>query len=754
MSSLLSDRGRRCSARGHTRSVLAALDAQRHAASTASASTATAASAAAFSASLCDVRLRAGARSFPAHRAVLAACSDYFRAMFSISMLESGAEEISLKGISALGLQHVLDFAYTGQIVLDPKNIQDVLSAANHLQFLEILQLCSNYLAQEVTLENLEFMHWLADTYSLPGLQTALARFVERNLRSLLRSRPLHVMALPLSLLGAVLRSDSLTNFSELDLFLLTLRWLSHDPTSRLPRASEALSCVRLALLDPVVLRAMVLPRAIAMDDANGNGPADAGETGAGGTGAATNNNAAVAARNGARNTEGATGENRGGGATRFPVSSSPSSSSSCRLLVEEALAYHAHEHAQPVRQTAQSRLRHRGMVLHVVGGKKRDASKASEIRYLIRTRTRPVGDGFGRQGSSDADGGGDDEDDDDDERADDDDEEEGGGGGSRGVDVGLGRVRETRGGGGRGGGATGFGGAAVPGGAWEWRDRGCLISGRSHHSVAVLGGFLFVAGGEVDHRAVRDVYRYDPRSNTWIMVSSMRNCREHFVLGALGGQLMSAGGRNELRQVLPTVERYSPEADTWSFVRPFDRSLSCHAGCVADGRLWVSGGVTNTAQYQNSLLVYDPALDVWAACSAMPQRRVYHSMAAVCRRLYVLGGNDLDHNNDRVMVRHIDRYCLDTDQWTRCTAALSTGQNEAGVAVHAGKIYLVGGYSILINEPLASVQILDVFAGRAEQGELGGERLLTGPALPFASNGVSACFLPRPIACKPHSLW
>ena len=58
-----------------------------------------------------------------------------------------------------------------------------------------------------------------------------------------------------------------------------------------------------------------------------------------------------------------------------------------------------------------------------------------------------------------------------------------------------------------------------------------------------------------------------------------------------------------------------------------------------------------------------------------MLQRRVYHSMAAVHRKLYVLGGNDLDYNNDRILVRHIDSYNIDTDQWTRCNFNLLTGE-------------------------------------------------------------------------------
>lgn len=133
-----------------------------------------------------------------------------------------------------------------------------------------------------------------------------------------------------------------------------------------------------------------------------------------------------------------------------------------------------------------------------------------------------------------------------------------------------------------------------VAGGS-NWSELAPMPTGRSHHCVAVMGNFLFVVGGEVEHAtgrtcAVRTACRYDPRGNCWTEIAPMKACREHFVLGALGQYLYAVGGRNELRQVLPSVERYCPRRNKWMFVQPFDRSLSCHAGCVADDLLWISG--------------------------------------------------------------------------------------------------------------------------------------------------------------------
>ncbi|KPP78119.1 hypothetical protein Z043_102409, partial [Scleropages formosus] len=121
---------RLCRSQSHQESVLAALNQQRK------------------EGLFCDVTLIAGQQKFHAHKAVLASCSDYFRAMFSLCMVESEAQEVTLQGVTSEGLKQSLDFAYTGQIMLEPGVIQDVLSAGSHLQLLELLSLCSHYLIQ------------------------------------------------------------------------------------------------------------------------------------------------------------------------------------------------------------------------------------------------------------------------------------------------------------------------------------------------------------------------------------------------------------------------------------------------------------------------------------------------------------------------------------------------------------------------------------------------------------------------------
>ena len=58
-------------------------------------------------------------------------------------------------------------------------------------------------------------------------------------------------------------------------------------------------------------------------------------------------------------------------------------------------------------------------------------------------------------------------------------------------------------------------------------------------------------------------------------------------------------------------------------------------------------------------------------------------------------------------VVKGLIKTCEEMDLFFSFYSILVTlGQNESGVAVHNERIYLVGGYSIWTNEPLACIQV------------------------------------------------
>ncbi|XP_043572064.1 POZ-, AT hook-, and zinc finger-containing protein 1 isoform X2 [Chiloscyllium plagiosum] len=97
----------------------------------------------------CDVVLRVGDESFPAHKAVLAACSDYFESVFgSAAADEAAGRELEMHTISAKVFRDILDFAYTSRIVVRLESFPELMTAAKFLLMRSIIEICQEVIKQ------------------------------------------------------------------------------------------------------------------------------------------------------------------------------------------------------------------------------------------------------------------------------------------------------------------------------------------------------------------------------------------------------------------------------------------------------------------------------------------------------------------------------------------------------------------------------------------------------------------------------
>lgn len=95
----------------------------------------------------CDVVLRVGEESFPAHKAVLAACSEYFESVFS-RQSEGEAKELEMHTISPRVFKDILDFAYTSKIVVRLECFPELMTAAKFLLMRSIIEICQEVIKQ------------------------------------------------------------------------------------------------------------------------------------------------------------------------------------------------------------------------------------------------------------------------------------------------------------------------------------------------------------------------------------------------------------------------------------------------------------------------------------------------------------------------------------------------------------------------------------------------------------------------------
>ncbi|CAL1530678.1 unnamed protein product [Lymnaea stagnalis] len=193
---------------------------------------------------LFDVILVADSREFPAHRVVLASCSDYFRAMFTDGLRECTESRVSLNGLTASSIAHLIDFAYNSTINIDSDNVLDVLSGATHVQILPVISACENYLKDHLTIENCVNTAKVAELFSLRHLQQHVMNFVCRNWATFSMCGDFHHL-MP-QFLVSVLSSGYPVNCKEIDVFLSVLSWFSYFPTERTNYIVDVLQCIML----------------------------------------------------------------------------------------------------------------------------------------------------------------------------------------------------------------------------------------------------------------------------------------------------------------------------------------------------------------------------------------------------------------------------------------------------------------------------------------------------------------------------
>lgn len=171
------------------------------------------------------------------------------------------------------------------------------------------------------------------------------------------------------------------------------------------------------------------------------------------------------------------------------------------------------------------------------------------------------------------------------------------------------------------------------------WSDIPPLEKERRGHSSFAYKNRVYVLGGQhSQYKAIGDMSFYDCEENAWIVAPTMCTCRRYLSTVILDDLIYAIGGRSTTK-TLRTVERFNSKTETWDLVSSLNEIRWGSTACVIGGYIYVAGGWDGNREL-NSIERYDPEKDKWERLDAtMTTRRREMGSFVYQNELYIIGG-------------------------------------------------------------------------------------------------------------------
>ncbi|CAH2248731.1 kelch 31 [Pelobates cultripes] len=534
---------------------------------------------------LCDLTIGTKTKSFMTHRVIMASCSEYF---YNILKKDPATQRVDLNDLSPLGLATVITYAYTGKITLSLYTIGSIISSAIYLQINALINMCCDFLMQEINVENCMYVANIAETYGLKSTKESAQKFIRDNFIEF--SDTDQFSKLTFDQINELLIDDDLQLPSEIVAFQIAMKWLDFDE-KRIKYASGLLSNIRFGTISAqdLVNYVQSVPRMM-------------------------------------QDTE-------------------------CHRLLVEAMNYHLLPYHQNTLQSRRTKIRGGSRVLVTVGGRPAltEKSLSREIMYRDpdsgwkRLAELPaksfnqcvtVMDGFlyiaGGEDQNDA-------------------RNQAKHAVSNfcrydprfNTWLHLANMNQKR---------THFslnvfsgllyaiGGRNTDGclasiecyvpSTNQWQVKAPLEVARCCHSSSVIDGKILVTGGYINNAYSRSVCMYDPSNDSWQDKQSLSTPRGWHCSVSLGDRVYvmggsQLGGRGERVDVLP-VECYNPHTGQWSYVAPLQNGVSTAGASTLNGKIYIAGGWNEVEKkYKKCIQSYSPDLNEWTEEDELPEATV-----------------------------------------------------------------------------------------------------------------------------------
>uniref|UniRef100_A0AAX7VC71 BTB domain-containing protein n=1 Tax=Astatotilapia calliptera TaxID=8154 RepID=A0AAX7VC71_ASTCA len=205
-----------------------------------------------FEGKFCDAIIKVEDVEFPVHKIILCNCTPSFRALFT-SWSDPDKQVFNIPGLSPEMMALIIDFAYTGSVSVTEENAVELLMAADQLNVMDIVKICSDFVGEQLCAENCVGIWQFTKVHLSPELRAKAFHYIISNFEQVVLQE--EFLQLTVEELGDILERDDLNVQCESTAYEALIKWISHVPAEREQHLIALLSKVRLGLVTLDYLR-------------------------------------------------------------------------------------------------------------------------------------------------------------------------------------------------------------------------------------------------------------------------------------------------------------------------------------------------------------------------------------------------------------------------------------------------------------------------------------------------------------------
>uniref|UniRef100_UPI00398E6E07 calicin-like n=1 Tax=Pristiophorus japonicus TaxID=55135 RepID=UPI00398E6E07 len=182
----------------------------------------------------CDVVINVGTHSFSAHQNILTAVSPYVKDLIYSCNIQPSDElsvTIDIDYMSPVSVEQLLEYFYTGKIIIADKNVEDLLKGAKYFMIKRLKSHCVEYLELVLDKQNYMYTLMLAETYDLPELAVIVYSYLKDQFFHLSGTK--EFVDCPYHVLLKLVKDEDLHTANEDQVLLTIVRWTNHNLEDR-----------------------------------------------------------------------------------------------------------------------------------------------------------------------------------------------------------------------------------------------------------------------------------------------------------------------------------------------------------------------------------------------------------------------------------------------------------------------------------------------------------------------------------------